>query len=189
MERNLTEVNASWVRDFYCNYFKSSLDAVHLRGKQILVTEEAIEDILRLQPKSDQPDGYQKAEDDMCFLRFDWDAVNERIAFDPTIPWVMGKNTVMPKGIKLIFFAAADKYDLYYPYITDKRGRPENPFFMKMREVPGKEYVFADAMKPLREALGRGEQDVYWLNDTHWSHKGIKIFCDELVRYILPESR
>ena len=93
------------------------------------------------------------------------------------------------KGIKLIFFAAADKYDLYYPYITDKRGRPENPFFMKMREVPGKEYVFADAMKPLREALGRGEQDVYWLNDTHWSHKGIKIFCDELVRYILPESR
>ena len=90
------------------------------------------------------------------------------------------------KGINLIFFAAADKYDLYYPYITDKRGRPENPFFRKMREVPDKEYVFLDAMNPLREALERGEQDIYWLNDTHWSHKGIKIVCDELVRYILP---
>ncbi|XLT09571.1 hypothetical protein HN51_055364 [Arachis hypogaea] len=33
LERNLTEVNASWVREFYCNYFKTSLDAVHLRGK------------------------------------------------------------------------------------------------------------------------------------------------------------
>ena len=93
------------------------------------------------------------------------------------------------KGIKLIFFAAADKYDLYYPYIIDKRGRPENPFFRKMREVPGKEYVFVDALTPLRDALSRGEQDIYWLNDTHWSHKGIKIFCDELVKYILPESR
>ncbi|XLT43949.1 hypothetical protein HN873_036553 [Arachis hypogaea] len=48
LERNLTEVNASWVREFYCNYFKTFLDVVHLRGKQILVTEETIEDILQL---------------------------------------------------------------------------------------------------------------------------------------------
>ncbi|XLS94468.1 hypothetical protein HN51_070476, partial [Arachis hypogaea] len=68
LERNLTEVNASWVREFYCNYFKTFLDAVNLRGKQILVTEEAIEDILKLQPKSDQLDGYQKAEEDMRFM-------------------------------------------------------------------------------------------------------------------------
>ncbi|XLU30582.1 hypothetical protein S245_066648, partial [Arachis hypogaea] len=73
LERPLTEVNASWVREFYCNYFKTSLDAVNLRGKQILVTEEAIEEVLKLLPKSDQPDGYQKAEEDMRFLKFDWD--------------------------------------------------------------------------------------------------------------------
>ena len=91
------------------------------------------------------------------------------------------------KGIKLVFFAAADKYDLYYPYITDKKDRPDNPFFQKMREVQGKEYIYIDTITPLRQALERGEQDVYWLGDTHWSHKGIKIFCDELVKYILPE--
>nr|XP_025685202.1 uncharacterized protein LOC112785994 [Arachis hypogaea] len=33
LERNLTEVNASWVREFYCNYYKTTLDAVQLRGK------------------------------------------------------------------------------------------------------------------------------------------------------------
>ena len=93
------------------------------------------------------------------------------------------------KGIKLIFFAAVDKYDLYYPYITDKRGRPENTVFQKMRDVQGKEYIYVDTITPLREALARGEQDVYWLHDSHWSHKGIKIFCDELVKYILPELR
>ena len=46
LERPLTEVNASWVREFYCNYYLTTLDAVNLRGKQILVTEEAIETIL-----------------------------------------------------------------------------------------------------------------------------------------------
>ena len=91
------------------------------------------------------------------------------------------------KGIKLIFFAAADKYDLYYPYITDKKGRPENPLFQQLRDVQGKEYIYIDTITPLRQALERGEQDVYWLGDTHWSHKGIKFFCDELVKYILPE--
>ena len=91
------------------------------------------------------------------------------------------------KGITLIFFAAVDKYDLYYPYITDKSGRPENPFFQKLRDVQGKEYIYIDTITPLRQALERGEQDIYWLTDTHWSHKGIKIVCDELVKYILPE--
>ncbi|QHO07513.1 uncharacterized protein DS421_14g464340 [Arachis hypogaea] len=100
LERNLSEVNASWVRKFYWNYYKTSIDAVNLRGKQILVTEEAIEDVLKLLPKSDQPDGYQKAEEDMRFLKFDWDAVKARIALDPTVPWIMGQNTTMPKGIK-----------------------------------------------------------------------------------------
>lgn len=93
------------------------------------------------------------------------------------------------KGIKLIFFSAADKYNLYYPYITDKKGRPENPFFRQLREVQGKEYIYVDTLTPLRQALERGEKDIYWLDDTHWSHKGIKFFCDELVKYILPELR
>ncbi len=88
------------------------------------------------------------------------------------------------KGITLIFFAAADKYDLYYPYITHKHARPQNSFFPNFRNVPDKEYIFIDTLKLLREALELGEQDIYWFGDTHWSHKGIKLVCDELVKYI-----
>ncbi|QHO25185.1 uncharacterized protein DS421_12g378850 [Arachis hypogaea] len=100
LERTLTEVNASWVQEFYCNYYLTTLDAVNLRGKQILVNEEALEDILRLPAKSDQPDGYSKAEEDMRQMQFDWDAVKARTALDPTVPWEMGQDTTMPRGIK-----------------------------------------------------------------------------------------
>lgn len=98
-------------------------------------------------------------------------------------------NLLKARGIKLVFFVGVDKYDLYYPYIIDKKGRPENPFFPKVRAVQGKDYVFVDTIKPLRDALEHGEKDIYFMNDTHWSHKGIKIVCDEIVKYILPESR
>ena len=87
------------------------------------------------------------------------------------------------KNIQPIFFAAADKYDLYYPYIINHNGRPENNFFPEIRKVSPKDYVFIDTMKMFREALERGEQDIYCFNDTHWSSKGIQIFCDELVKY------
>ncbi|QHO19157.1 uncharacterized protein DS421_11g326420 [Arachis hypogaea] len=85
-------------REFYCNYYLTTLDAVNLRGKQILVTEEAIETILQLPAKSDQPDGFAQAEEDMGQMQFDWDAVKARIALDPAIPWEMGQNTTMPRG-------------------------------------------------------------------------------------------
>ena len=121
--------------------------------------------------------------DDLLYLReaLDAEMVNQNLN--------NAARLLKAKGITLIFFAATDKYDLYYPYITDKKGRPENPFFHDMRAVSGKDYVFVDSMALLRDALSRGEQDIYWLGDTHWSHKGIKIVCDELVKYILPESR
>lgn len=90
------------------------------------------------------------------------------------------------KGIKLIFMPCADKYDLYYPYIADKKGRPENNFFPVMREVQEKEYIFIDTKAILKEALMRGEKDLYWFGDTHWSWKGAEIICDELVKYLRP---
>ncbi|QHO19481.1 uncharacterized protein DS421_11g329360 [Arachis hypogaea] len=40
------------------------------------------------------------AEEDMCLMQFDWDAVKAWIALDPTVPWEMGQDTTMPRGIK-----------------------------------------------------------------------------------------
>ena len=89
-------------------------------------------------------------------------------------------------GIKLIFMPCVDKYDLYYPYIRDKRGRPENKFFDDMNKVAGKEYIFMDTRAVLREALERGEQDIYWFGDTHWGWKGAELVGDELMKYLRP---
>lgn len=90
------------------------------------------------------------------------------------------------KGITLIFFAAPDKYDLYYPYIADKSGKPANNFFTAMMSVEHEGYTVVDAKSILQSALERGEKDVYRLDDTHWSYRGIEIFCNELVKYLLP---
>lgn len=92
------------------------------------------------------------------------------------------------KNIKLIFMPCVDKYDLYYPYITDKKGRPENPLFDILRNMPGKNYTLIDTKTILRKELERGEKDVYWLSDTHWSWKGMEKVCDELAKYLCPEK-
>lgn len=92
------------------------------------------------------------------------------------------------KNIKLIFMPCVDKYDLYYPYITDKRGRPENPLFDVLRNMPGKNYIFIDTKEILRKELERGEKDLYWFGDTHWSWRGAEKVCDELVKYLCPEK-
>jgi len=36
-------------------------------------------------------------------MMFDWEAVKRTIAIDPAVPWVMGKTTTTPKGIKIIY--------------------------------------------------------------------------------------
>ncbi len=92
------------------------------------------------------------------------------------------------KNIKLIFMPCVDKYDLYYPYITDKRDCPENPLFDTLRNMPGKNYILIDTKAILRKELERGEKDVYWFGNTHWSWKGAEKVCDELVKYLLPEK-
>ena len=82
------------------------------------------------------------------------------------------------KNITLFFMPCADKYDLYYTYLKDKHGRPENPFFDEMRRVQPKNYIFIDTKAILRKALERG--------DTHWSWKGMERVSEEIAKYLLP---
>ena len=89
------------------------------------------------------------------------------------------------KNIKLVFMPCVDKYDLYFPYIINKHGRPENNLFAELDSMPGKNYIFVNTKKILRKALERGEKDLYWFGDTHWSWRGFEMVCDEFVREIL----
>lgn len=89
------------------------------------------------------------------------------------------------RGIKMVFFVAPDKLDLYYPFLADSLQEqwPENPFFDQMTQMP-KQYIFMDTKKLLRKPLESGEQDIYWYDDAHWTWNAQKLFCAELMREV-----
>lgn len=71
-------------------------------------------------------------------------------------------------NIKLYFMPAVDKYDLYYSYIKNNTHRKNN-FFDIIRPLK-KDYYFIDTKNILSKLLNNGVKDVYWIDDTHWSH-------------------
>ena len=62
-----------------------------------------------------------------------------------------------------------DKYNLYSNFIVDNP-YPRSTFFEKLRQLP-KRYAFIDTKQILMEELERGELDLYYPDDSHWSWK------------------
>jgi hypothetical protein len=83
------------------------------------------------------------------------------------------------KDIRLLVMIAVDKYDLYYNHIHPSTIYPHNPLFDLLRPLK-KEYTFIDTKKILSNALNKGEMDIYYADDTHWSHKA----SDTIIRTI-----
>ena len=81
----------------------------------------------------------------------------------------------------------ADKYDLYYPYLSAKNEYTENPFFEEFEKCP-KSYMFVNTKKILQSLLEAGEKDVYWMDDTHWSWKGQQRVVDALMKDLADEG-
>jgi len=71
-------------------------------------------------------------------------------------------------GITLIFMPTTDKYDLYYSYIKNNH-HPKNPFYKLIRPMH-KDYIFVDTKAILEPLLKNGQKDIYFVDDTHWSH-------------------
>lgn len=74
------------------------------------------------------------------------------------------------KGITLIFMPVVDKYNLYSRYIMNNP-YPSSVLFEKLDTLK-KNYYFLNTKKYLSQAVDRGERDVYYADDTHWSIKG-----------------
>ncbi|RYR19992.1 hypothetical protein Ahy_B03g065040 [Arachis hypogaea] len=98
IDRELGRVNSSWVKEFYCNFFRHTLDSVHLRGGQILVTKAAIEDRLSCLPRTGDTDANEQAEIMIHCVTFDYDALRDVVA-TPDVPWVMDADNRNPKGM------------------------------------------------------------------------------------------
>jgi hypothetical protein len=78
---------------------------------------------------------------------------------------------------------AVDKYELYRDLIVpaDLGRAPRSIFFEELRKLP-KSYRFIDTKALLEEELKRGELDIFYADDSHWSWKAPqKIF--ETVRF------
>lgn len=82
------------------------------------------------------------------------------------------------KGITLYFMPAANKYTIYSDYIVDNP-YPRSVFFELLRGLP-KHYVFVDTKAILLEEVKKGEQDVYYPDDTHWSWKASKKIAESM---------
>jgi|GEM_PF-1766947 len=87
------------------------------------------------------------------------------------------------RGIQFAVVIVPTKLDVYYPWLEDVTDLPQNTFYEKMKLLE-KKYAYFDTLEPLRAAVARGEKDIFWQDDTHWSYKGQKIIMDELAYVI-----
>ncbi|RYR32078.1 hypothetical protein Ahy_B01g057071 [Arachis hypogaea] len=94
--RDLGRINISWVREFYYNFFQPSLDSVHLRGREIMITEDAIRDALLCRVGTPKTCAYQQAEVALLSMTFDYEALKRVIAI-PDASWVMDSSNTKPK--------------------------------------------------------------------------------------------
>lgn len=82
------------------------------------------------------------------------------------------------KNIELIFMPAVSKYDLYSDFIVNNK-YPKDPFFDILRPLK-KEYIFIDTKAILLEELHKGEKDIFYCDDTHWSYKASNAIANHM---------
>jgi len=73
------------------------------------------------------------------------------------------------KGIKMYLMPAVSKYDLYSDFI-ENNPYSKDPLF-DLLEPLKKEYTLINTKKILLPLLKKGEEDVFYADDTHWSYK------------------
>ncbi|RYR77845.1 hypothetical protein Ahy_A01g002502 [Arachis hypogaea] len=98
IDRDLGDINISWVKEFYCNFFRPTLDSVQLRGREIMITETAIEEALQCRHIPDGTCAHQQAELAIHSMTFDYEALRRVIGL-PDATWVMDANNTKPKGM------------------------------------------------------------------------------------------
>jgi hypothetical protein len=82
------------------------------------------------------------------------------------------------RGIKLCFLPAADKYNVYSEFIVDNP-YPRSVLFELLRPLP-KKYTVVDTKMLLKAEVERGEKDIYYADDSHWSWKAVKKIAEHM---------
>ena len=82
------------------------------------------------------------------------------------------------KGIKIIFLIAADKYDVYRPFMMDNT-LPVDTTTDDLNNVC--DICIINTKSMLQKMVRDGEKDVYKVNDTHWSYKASKAVAEKIA--------
>jgi hypothetical protein len=85
------------------------------------------------------------------------------------------------KGIKMIFLIAADKYDVYRPFMQDKT-LPIDTSTDDFDRIPN--VCVINTKSILQDMIHNGEKDVYEINDSHWSYKASEAVAKKLAHDI-----
>jgi hypothetical protein len=120
---------------------------------------------------------------DKRLLFFDEDLTSIPLATAGTVAALNNNlNTLAAKlkkrNITLYFLPAPNKYTIYSDYIIDNP-YPKSVFFELLRGLP-KNYVFVDTKTMLAEEVKKGEKDVYFPDETHWSCKAAKKIAESM---------
>lgn len=84
------------------------------------------------------------------------------------------------KGIYLIVLVCPDKYDLYYPFISNNDFH-KNYFFDHFKQET-KKYSFIESKDLLSDQLHGGIRDLYFADDTHWSPIASELIAEEIFK-------
>ncbi|RYR53314.1 hypothetical protein Ahy_A06g028350 [Arachis hypogaea] len=98
VDKDLGNINISWVKEFYYNFFHANLDSVQLRGREIMINEATIEEALQCRHLTDDTCAYQQAETAIHCMTVDYEAL-KRVIATPDTPWVMDSGNTKPKGM------------------------------------------------------------------------------------------
>ncbi|QHN93027.1 uncharacterized protein DS421_17g589120 [Arachis hypogaea] len=98
VDRDLGDINISWVKEFYCNFFRLTLDSVQVRGREIMVTETAIGEALHCRHIPHDQCAHHQAEIAIHTMTFDYEALRRVIGI-PDASWVMDAGNTKPKGM------------------------------------------------------------------------------------------
>ncbi|KAL4396732.1 hypothetical protein AHAS_Ahas01G0121300 [Arachis hypogaea] len=79
VDRDLGDINISWVKEFYCNFFRPTLDSVQVRGREIMITETATGEALQCRHIPDDTCAHQQAEMAIHTMTFDYEALRRVI--------------------------------------------------------------------------------------------------------------
>ena len=117
-------------------------------------------------------DSYEYGQDgDLLFQNIDSQAYD--IAFSNLYRL---KELAHAKNIRFMYLIAADKYDVYEPFINKKH--PRNP---TLDNCPDEPWV-VNTKPILQEKAHQGIKDIYRINDTHWSPIGAKLVANYLKK-------